>query len=36
VVPGEPAAAYSTLFSFYAAALGLSLLAYLFARDAKP
>jgi len=35
-VPGEPAAAYSALFFFYAAMLGLSLLAYLFARDAKP
>jgi predicted MFS family arabinose efflux permease len=35
-VPGEPAAAYSTLFLFYAAMLGLSLVAYLFARDAKP
>jgi sugar phosphate permease len=35
-VPGEPAAAYSTLFLFYAVMLGLSLVAYLFARDAKP
>jgi len=35
-VPGEPAAAYSMLFLFYAAMLGLALVAYLFARDAKP
>lgn len=35
-VPGEPAAAYSTLFLFYAATLAVSLAVYLFARDAKP
>ena len=35
-VPGQPQAAYSSLFWFYAAMLGLSLLIYLAARDAKP
>ena len=30
-VPGQPSAAYSALFMFYAGALGLSLLIYLFA-----
>lgn len=35
-VPGDPAAAYSALFFFYALTLAVSLLAYLFARDAKP
>ncbi|BCH33385.1 MFS transporter [Mesorhizobium sp. L-8-10] len=36
VVPGEPAAAYAALFGFYAATLGISLLIYLFAKDAPP
>lgn len=36
VVPGEPAAAYAALFTFYAAMLGLSLLIYLVAKDAPP
>lgn len=35
-VPGEPAAAYRTLFLFYATTLVLALAVYLFARDAKP
>jgi hypothetical protein len=35
-VPGEPAAAYSALFAFYAAILGITLAIYLFSRDAKP
>lgn len=35
-VPDEPAAAYATLFWFYAATLAISLAIYLFARDAKP
>jgi predicted MFS family arabinose efflux permease len=35
-VPGDPAAAYAALFSFYVAVLALALLVYLFARDAKP
>lgn len=35
-VPGEPAAAYTALFAFYAAMLGISLLVYLFAKDAPP
>jgi sugar phosphate permease len=35
-VPGEPAAAYVTLFLFYAATLALSVLIYLRARDARP
>ncbi len=35
-VPGEPEAAYSALFFFYAAMLGLALLIYLWSRDAKP
>ena len=36
VVPSEPAAAYTALFTFYAVTLGIALLIYLFARDAKP
>jgi sugar phosphate permease len=36
VVPGQPAAAYTALFAFYAVTLGTALLIYLFARDAKP
>jgi MFS family permease len=36
VVPGQPAAAYTALFAFYAAMLSAALLIYLFARDAKP
>jgi MFS family permease len=36
VVPGEPAAAYTALFTFYAVMLGIALLIYLFSRDAKP
>ena len=35
-VPGDPAAAYTALFAFYVLMLGLALLVYLFARDAKP
>ncbi|PSJ61824.1 MFS transporter [Kumtagia ephedrae] len=35
-VPGEPAAAYSALFLFIALVLGLALVVYLAARDAKP
>ena len=35
-VPGDPAAAYSALFTFYAAAVGIALLIYLFAKDARP
>lgn len=35
-VPGEPAAAYAALFTFYAVMLGISLLIYLFAKDAPP
>ncbi len=36
VVPGEPAAAYTALFWFYVAMLGLAVLAYLASRDAPP
>nr|WP_295462164.1 MFS transporter [Mesorhizobium sp.] len=35
-VPGEPTAAYSTLFLFYAATIAVALAVYLLARDAKP
>lgn len=35
-VPGEPAVAYQALFGFYTVMLGLSLLIYLAARDARP
>lgn len=35
-VPGEPTAAYRTLFLFYAAMLVVALVAYLAAKDAKP
>jgi sugar phosphate permease len=35
-VPGDPAAAYGTLFLFYAAALAAALIAYMAAKDAKP
>ncbi len=35
-VPGDPSAAYAALFGFYAAVLGLSLVVFLFARDAPP
>jgi predicted MFS family arabinose efflux permease len=35
-VPGEPAEAYSALFTFYVAMLGVALAIYLFSRDAKP
>ena len=35
-VEGEPAAPYAALFWFYALMLGVSLLIYLFTRDAKP
>ena len=35
-VPHDPAAAYSALYWFYAGTLGLALLVYLWARDAKP
>ena len=34
--PDDPAAAYSALFWFYAAGLAVSLVIYLWARDAKP
>ncbi|MGE3870786.1 MAG: MFS transporter [Pseudorhodoplanes sp.] len=34
--PDDPAAAYSSLFLFYAGTLGLALLVYLLARDAPP
>ncbi|WP_353641562.1 MFS transporter [Mesorhizobium sp. WSM2239] len=36
ILPGEPAAAYTALFTFYAVVLGLALAIYLLARDAKP
>jgi MFS family permease len=36
IVPAEPAAAYTALFTFYAVVLGLALAIYLLARDAKP
>ena len=35
-VPGDPATGYAALFAFYVLMLGLALLIYLFARDAKP
>lgn len=35
-IPGDPAAGYAALFGFYALALGLSLVVFLFARDAPP
>jgi sugar phosphate permease len=35
-VPGEPTSGYVALFSFYALAVGLALLIYLFSLDAKP
>lgn len=35
-VPGEPAAAYAALFSFYALVLAAALAVYLGARDARP
>jgi sugar phosphate permease len=35
-VPDDPARAYVVLFGFYAAMLAISLVFYLFARDAKP
>ncbi|MFH1797229.1 MAG: MFS transporter [Pseudomonadota bacterium] len=35
-VPGDPTAAYSTLFLFYAATIAVALAVYLLARDAKP
>ena len=35
-VPGDPAAAYQSLFWFYVVMQGLGLLIYLLARDAKP
>lgn len=35
-VPGNPGAAYSPLFWFYAAMVGFSLLIYLWSRDARP
>lgn len=36
IVPGDPGAAYSTLFGFYAVVLAITVLIYLAARDAKP
>lgn len=35
-VAGDPGAAYSALFWFYGAGLGLSLVVYLWSRDARP
>ncbi|RST84844.1 MFS transporter [Aquibium carbonis] len=35
-VPGEPVAAYQSLFVFYAVALAVSVIVYLKARDARP
>lgn len=35
-VAGQPAAAYSVLFWFYAVTLGLAVFIYLWSRDAKP
>lgn len=35
-VPGDPLAAYTALFGFYALALGITLAIYLFSRDARP
>jgi MFS family permease len=35
-VPGDPAAAYSALFAFYAVVLGIALAIYLLSRDARP
>lgn len=35
-VAGDPAAAYQALFAFYALMLALSVVVYLWARDAKP
>jgi predicted MFS family arabinose efflux permease len=35
-VPGDPLSGYVALFSFYALAVGLALLIYLFSRDARP
>jgi nitrate/nitrite transporter NarK len=35
-VPGDPAAAYQSLFVFYAVLLAATIVVYLFARDAKP
>lgn len=35
-VPGEPAAAYQTLFIFYAVLLAAAVVIYLFCRDAPP
>ena len=35
-VPGDPAAAYQSLFWFYAVTLASALVIYLFAKDAKP
>lgn len=34
--PANPSAQYSALFGFYAVLLGLSILIYLFSRDARP
>jgi len=36
MVPGEPAAAYSALFTFYAVLVAAAIAIYLFSRDAKP
>ncbi len=35
-VPGDPAAGYAALFGFYALVLAMSLVVFLFARDAPP
>lgn len=36
IVPGEPAAAFQTLFWFYAAMSAIGVVVYFFSRDAKP
>lgn len=36
VVPGDPTAAYAALFWFYVLMLGVALIIYLWARDARP
>lgn len=35
-VPGDPSAAYSALFWFYVATLGVAIIIYLWSRDARP
>ena len=36
LLPGEPTSGYVALFAFYAIMVGLALLIYLLAHDAKP